>query len=55
MITSNITFGTKLLEIASRTGVKTFINTSSAMQNYDNNSYSPTNLYAATKQAFEDI
>jgi len=55
LIESNITFWTKIIEIASLTEVKHFINTSSFIQNYENKNYSPVNLYAATKQSFEDI
>lgn len=55
LIDSNITFWTKILEIAYLTWVKNFINTSSFFQNYENHIYSPVNMYAATKQAFEDI
>lgn len=55
LIDSNITFWTKVLEIASSTWVKWFLNTSSFIQHYEEVAYSPQNLYAATKQAFEDI
>lgn len=55
LIDSNIKFWTKILEFASLSWVKNFINTSSFIQNFENKDYSPVNLYAATKQAFEDI
>ncbi|MDD4362671.1 MAG: NAD(P)-dependent oxidoreductase [Atribacterota bacterium] len=55
LIDSNIIFGSFLLEIASHTKIKWFINTGTYWQNYKSNDYSPVNLYAATKQAFEDI
>lgn len=55
LIDSNIKFWTKILEFASLSWVKNFINTSSFIQNFKNREYSPVNLYAATKQAFEDI
>lgn len=54
LIDSNIAFGTHLLEAVSRSTCKTFINASTATQ-YVTQSYSPLSLYAATKQAFEDI
>lgn len=55
IINTNITFWTKVLEIASNIWIKWFLNTSTFIQNYENRDYSPQNLYAATKQAFEDI
>jgi nucleoside-diphosphate-sugar epimerase len=55
LLASNVTLGTNLLEAAVKTQVKWFINTSSFWQNYNNRPYSPVSLYAATKQAFEDI
>lgn len=55
LIAANLQFGTQLIEAAAVTGVDWFINTSSFWQHYGNNGYSPVALYAATKQAFEDI
>jgi nucleoside-diphosphate-sugar epimerase len=55
MIDSNISLWTKVIEAASNHNVKYFINTSSFIQNYENKKYSPVNLYAAMKEAFEDI
>lgn len=55
LINSNVLFGTRVLECAAKYGVKWFINTGTFWQNYQNESYSPVNLYAATKQAFQDI
>ena len=55
LIDSNIKFGTILLEIAVRAQIKWFINTGTYWQHYNNNEYSPVNLYAATKQAYMDI
>lgn len=55
LIESNILLGTNVLEAAVQSGVKWFINTGTFMQHYKNKPYSPVNLYAATKQAFEDI
>jgi len=55
LVNSNILFGTNVLECAYRGKVKWFINTGTFWQNYQNANYSPVNLYAATKQAFEDI
>lgn len=55
LIFSNIQFGTELLETCKHSKTKWFINTGTFWQHYDNNAYNPVNLYAATKQAFEDI
>lgn len=55
LVDSNIKLGTKVLDAVTKAGVKFFINTGSFAQHYESKEYSPTNLYAATKQAFQDI
>jgi CDP-paratose synthetase len=55
LINSNILFGTQILDYAAEANVSWFINTGTYWQNYQKLGYSPVNLYAATKQAFEDI
>lgn len=55
LTTSNIQFGTELLEASKRSNVTWFINTGTFWQNYENEDYNPVNLYAATKEAFEKI
>ena len=55
LIESNILLPTLLLEAMSKTGIKNFINTGTSWQNYQNEKFNPVNLYAATKQAFEDM
>lgn len=58
LVSSNVFFGTAVLEAASLAGgVKWFLNTGSIWQNYNvkDNGYNPVNLYAATKQAFVDM
>lgn len=55
LIDSNVRFSTSILECAAQAKVKWFINTGTFWQNYNNADYSPVNLYAATKQAFESI
>jgi len=55
LIVSNVTFGTRLLEASVHANVPWFINTGTFWQHYENETYSPVNLYAATKQAFQDI
>lgn len=55
LIDSNILFATQVLESCLNTHVKYFINTGSQWQNYNGEDYNPVNLYAATKEAFENI
>lgn len=55
IIESNITFSTRLLESAIKSNVKWFLNTGTFWQNYNNQEYSPINLYASTKEAFINI
>ncbi len=55
LVESNLTFPTQLLEAMSQHGIKQLINTGSSWQHYQNEAYSPVNLYAATKQAFEAL
>ena len=55
LISSNISFGSILIEAASLAKINWFINTGTYWQNFDNMLYSPVNLYAATKQAFINI
>ncbi|WP_199851426.1 NAD-dependent epimerase/dehydratase family protein [Parabacteroides pacaensis] len=57
LLNSNLRLGTQLLEAMKLAEVKYFINTASTWQNFESQSacYHPVNLYAATKQAFEDI
>lgn len=55
LIVSNILYGTRLLEASVQSKVNWFINTGTFWQHYNNEAYNPVNLYAATKQAFQDI
>lgn len=52
---ANVFFATALLEASAQSKTRWFINTGTFWQHYRNKEYSPVNLYAATKQAFEDI
>jgi nucleoside-diphosphate-sugar epimerase len=54
LITSNILFATQLLEAMVSVNCLKLVNSSSYFQYYEN-SYNPNSLYAASKQAFEDI
>lgn len=55
LIQSNILFGSQLLEAMHANSVTNLINTGTSWQHYNNETYNPVCLYAATKQAFEDI
>lgn len=55
LVQSNILFGVQLLEAMAVAGVSTVINTGTTWQHYEGREYSPVSLYAATKQAFQDI
>jgi nucleoside-diphosphate-sugar epimerase len=55
LIQSNIQFSTHLLEAMTVNNVRMLVNTGTSWQHYQNQSYSPVCLYAATKQAFEAI
>jgi CDP-paratose synthetase len=55
LIQTNVGFGAALLEASVKSDTPWFINTGTFWQHYEDREYSPINLYAATKQAFEDI
>jgi nucleoside-diphosphate-sugar epimerase len=55
LVGANILFGTQLVEAMKMAGSTALVNTGTAWQNDLSGAYSPVNLYAATKQAFEDI
>jgi nucleoside-diphosphate-sugar epimerase len=55
LIGSNLLFGTQLLEAMSLTGAARLVNAGTSWQHFGTQAYRPVNLYAATKQAFEDI
>jgi nucleoside-diphosphate-sugar epimerase len=55
IIESNVLLGTQLLEAMQLTDVGAIVNASTAWQTSGGLEYNPTSLYAATKQAFEDI
>lgn len=54
-VDANITLGLKLLSISSSKNVKWMIHAGTYWQNYNSPTYSPVNLYAASKQAFHDL
>ncbi len=55
LITSNIRFGVQLLEAMQTVGVSHIVSASTSWQYFGQSTYRPVNLYAATKQAFEDL
>lgn len=55
LIDSNIRFGTHLLEAAKTADTRWFLNTGTFWQHFESKTYSPVNLYAATKEAFEAV
>jgi nucleoside-diphosphate-sugar epimerase len=55
LVRSNVLFGTQLLEALAAHGPHRLVNTGTSWQHLENRSVAPVNLYAATKQAFEDI
>lgn len=55
LVRSNVLFGTQLLEAMAASGVRKMVNTSTSWEHYEGKVYSPVNLYAATKRAFQDI
>lgn len=54
MIRANVELGTELLEIGAETNAQ-FLTFSSFWQQYEGRGHQPMNLYAATKQAFDEI
>lgn len=55
LVNGNVLFGTQLAEACARQGVRGFINTGTSWQHFRATGYDPVCLYAATKQAFEDV
>lgn len=55
LIASNLIFATQLLEAMVANKVRYLVNTGTSWQYFSGPIYEPVNLYAATKQAYEDI
>lgn len=56
LIESNVAFGARFAEAATRAGLRRFVNVGSYAQRFERgDAYQPLNLYAATKQAFADV
>jgi nucleoside-diphosphate-sugar epimerase len=54
-INANILLGTQLLEASKLSGCGRFVTAGSYLQHGESGDYRPFNLYAATKQAFENV
>ena len=55
LVDANIRFGLHLLEAMDLEGVSRLVNAGTSWQHFGGAAYEPVNLYAATKQAFEDL
>jgi len=55
LVGSNLLFGVQLAEAMVATGQARLVNTGTSWQHFGTAGYRPVNLYAATKQAFEDL
>lgn len=55
LIQSNLVFGTQVLEAMSLCGIKKFLNFGTRWQHLHHERDNPANLYAATKNAFQEI
>lgn len=55
LLQSNVLLGAQLLEGMRIAGVHSLVNTGTCWQYFERETYAPVNLYAATKQAFEDV
>lgn len=55
LVNSNVLFPLHLIEAASNANVRWFLNTGTFWQNFQNKDFSPVNLYAASKQSFQDL
>ena len=55
LVDSNIKLGLHILEAMKESDTKLMINTGTSWQHYHTDEYNPVDLYAATKQAFENV
>jgi nucleoside-diphosphate-sugar epimerase len=55
LVRDNLLFSTLLTEALVAARVPTLVNAGTSWQHFESKSYSPVSLYAATKQAFEDL
>jgi nucleoside-diphosphate-sugar epimerase len=55
LLESNIVFGTQVLEALRAAGARGLVNVGTWWQHYNDEPYRPVALYAATRQAFQDV
>ncbi len=55
LIESNVLLGCQLAEAMAQSGTRLLVNTGTSWQHFQDAPYDPVNLYAATKQACEDV
>lgn len=55
LVSANVLFGAQVLEGMTLAGVTRIVNTGTVGQHFGDADYDPISLYAATKQAFEDL
>ncbi len=55
LIESNVLLGSQLVEAMVRNDIRHLVTAGTSWQHFQNESYRPVSLYAASKQAFEDI
>lgn len=55
LVASNLLFPAQLAEAMTKAGATRLVNTGTAWQHFGTDGYNPVNLYAATKQACEDL
>lgn len=55
LVKSNLLFGAQIAEAMVANGVHALVNTGTSWQSYEGTQGNPVNLYAATKQAFENL
>lgn len=55
LVESNVAFGTRVADALAGPAAPVFVNTGTAWQHAGGAAYQPASLYAATKQAFQDI
>lgn len=55
LVEDNVRFGLQLLEAMRAAGVRRMVSAGTYWQRFERDTYRPVNLYAATKQAFEDL
>jgi nucleoside-diphosphate-sugar epimerase len=55
LVEANVALGARLLEAMRQTGTRRLVSAGTMWQHHHDAPYAPVNLYAATKQAFEDL